>query len=92
MPKSVDDPKKPICRHFMKGKCHYRDRCRFYHPQKTTRTIEKRTKRRIGYCYCGSSLKTIMNYTPIRDEEDQQRALFFKVCSKTGRSMKRCFV
>ena len=84
MPKSS----KPICRHFVNDRCRYGDKCRFYHPIKITRTIKKKSTRKIGHCYCGSRLRRVMNYSAVRDDDD--RPAFFSVCGKTGRSMKRC--
>jgi len=84
----VKDPSRPVCRFHFQKRCKLGDRCRFYHPPRVTRTIEKKARRKIGSCYCGAGMKTIMNRSPIRDDED--KPLFFRVCARTGRSIRRC--
>lgn len=86
-----NDPTKPICRHFVnKGKCNRKKRCRFYHPSNITPNIKKQARRDIGHCYCGATQKCVINKRSYSLSENIDTPLFFVVCSRTGRSMKRC--
>ena len=88
--KPCDNPNRPLCRYFYDKKCRRGDRCRFYHPLSITPAITKERTRKLGMCYCGSYLKTVVNRTPIRRIEEDDHPLCIMVCGKTGRSMKRC--
>ena len=87
-----DDNTKPICRQFVnQGNCRKRKRCYFYHPKVITPIIIKKATRQLGYCYCGSPQKRIINQRSIRYRGDDDTVpMFFVVCSNTGRSMKLC--
>lgn len=89
MPRPTNNPSNPICRRLVDGKCKYDDECRFYHPPTITRTIRKKTAREIGKCFCGAGQTKLMNKKRWRDEDDDG-PLFFVVCARTKRSMKRC--
>ena len=89
--KPCENPDRPLCRFFYDKKCRRGDRCRFYHPLAITPAITKERKRKSGFCYCGSYLKTVISRTRTQvGSEDDEYPLFIVVCMKTGRSMKRC--
>lgn len=74
----------PICRAYVNcGFCKYQDKCKFYHPQIITKIIKRKAQRELGYCFCGAPQKCIM-YKNTLD------ITFYMVCSRTGKSMKRC--
>lgn len=84
----VNDDTRPLCRYFYRKGCRKGDKCRFYHPPSITPTIRKEYDRERGRCYCGCQLKSIINNRYIRNDENDP--LFFVVCSKTKKSMKKC--
>ena len=86
----VNDPSRSVCRHFVKGKCNYKERCRFFHPQKITQPMKKRALKELGKCYCGAVQTTLINKTLWKHSEDEDRPQFFVVCGRTRRSIKRC--
>ena len=86
----VNDPSRPICRSFIRDKCTKKNMCLFFHPIEITPTVRKKVTREIGRCYCGAHQITMMNRTRRRTDEDDEAPLFFVVCGKTRRSMKRC--
>lgn len=91
-----NDPNRPICRQYVnQGTCKKRKHCNFYHPKVVSNLITKKAKRELGCCYCGSPQKTIIghrtiNYNRYESAEDVPRPVFFRVCSRTGKSMKKC--
>jgi hypothetical protein len=81
-----------ICRRFINGKCKNGSKCRFFHPNKrqiNTIPVQKEIKREPGYCYCGSHLRTTLNKRPL-DMRSDRSPTFFIVCSKTGKSIRKC--
>ena len=61
------------------------------HPKKyiEKRTNDKKIKERIiGYCYCGALQKTLLDRKTKTKNKDKR--LYFVVCSKTGKSIKKC--
>lgn len=90
---ACEDPNRPICRQYVnQGHCRRNNRCNFYHPKVMTRLIEKKAKREPGHCYCGSFQKTIIGNTTYRLEDgiNASKPTFFVVCSRTGKSMRKC--
>lgn len=86
-----NDPTKPVCRSFVnQGICRLRDGCRFYHPPHLTKTIKKKARREPGLCYCGAPQKKLVNKRQYRPGEDDAMPIFYVVCSRTGKSMRRC--
>lgn len=83
----VDDPKRPECRHFVNGNCKRGRSCWFYHPKIITTPMRKNSKRELGKCYCGSSQLTLINK---RLAIDIDNPIFFVVCGRTRKSIKRC--
>lgn len=84
----INDETRPLCRDFYRGKCRRNSKCRFYHPKVITPTIKKEFHRERGKCFCGSMLKSIRNNRFIRD--DAEAPIFFMVCGRTRKSIKRC--
>lgn len=86
--RACNDPHRPTCREFVnQGKCHRRRHCKFYHPKVITQEITKQTKRNLGHCYCGAHQRTIMVF---RGNRDIVTPTFFRVCDRTGKSMRKC--
>ena len=86
---TVSTASSPICREFVNtGICTRRGKCRFHHPVHITKSIKKQATRQPGQCYCGASQRCLVNSRRSRDDED--RPVFFVVCGKTGKSMKKC--
>ena len=84
-----DDPTRPLCRQYVNhGECRKRKRCDFYHPEIITPVITKQTKRKLKHCYCGAPQRCIVRTN--RSDPTKGDVNFFVVCSRTGRSMKRC--
>jgi hypothetical protein len=82
----------PLCSYFMHGKCKKGDNCRLFHPPQNmigTSYVQKEFKRESGQCYCGSYLRTVLNRNPMR-RTDEDSPTFYMVCSRTGKSMKKC--
>ena len=63
--------------------------CRFYHPNPITESDDKDFRREPGRCYCGASLRTMVNNKPYRDENDNG-STFYVLCSRTGKGIRRC--
>jgi hypothetical protein len=83
-----NNPAQPVCRNYVNKKCRKGINCRFYHPIKITPEIIASVTRKIGYCYCGSPQKCIINkkkYVPGGDTN-----IFFVICSRTKKSIKKC--
>lgn len=89
---ACDDDNNPVCRQFVnQGQCRKRKRCCFYHPPEITDTVIRNATRELGYCYCGAIQKRIINNRSRRTNRDGETSpMFFVICSRTGRSMKRC--
>ena len=87
-----DDPNRPVCRQFInQGKCQRRHHCGFYHPKTITPVIKKKARRELGHCYCGSPQRTVISGRNARvDEDGISHPTFFIVCSRTGKSMRKC--
>ncbi len=83
---------KPICRQFvLTGKCHIMHRCIYDHPSTINENIKRKARRSIGCCHCGSSLKRVMNQTSFKlDSNGTLRPIFYVLCSRTNKSMKKC--
>lgn len=81
----MEDFRVVYCRDFLKGNCK-RQRCRFYHPKIVTIDIQKERDRQLGYCFCGAKLRSTMNHKGKDDDP-----IFYVVCSRTSRSMRRCY-
>lgn len=87
----ASNPERPICRFFVNNKCRKGDKCRFYHPSPITPTIQKKTRRELGKCYCGAKLRTVVDnryYSNI--DEESRKPIFYNICSRTRRSIRRC--
>lgn len=69
--------------------CKKGDRCRFYHPDVIDESVIEDYNREPGRCYCGSSLRTLINQRAMREDETEPMP-FFAVCGKTGKSISRC--
>lgn len=76
---------KPLCRHYIFGRCKRGDKCRFYHPPSVTYLVSQEIKRKSGHCFCGALLQAIVR--AIGEEDDP---LFYMVCSKTRKSIRKC--
>lgn len=90
---ACDDPNRPVCRAYVnQGRCHKKKHCNFYHPRVVTQIIEKRARREPGRCYCGSRQKTIICNQTYRHQDGVMgpEPMFFVVCSRTGKSIKKC--
>ena len=86
-----NDASKPICRQFVnQAKCRRKQKCRFYHPPVITRIIKRKATRELGFCYCGALQKKLLNKRAYRVGEDDDIPIFFVVCGRTGKSMRRC--
>lgn len=88
------DPRRPICRQFVnKKKCRRGESCHYYHPAIITRDIKKQSRRHLGKCYCGALQRTIINARLARlpDPRPEDGPLFYRVCSRTGKSMRNCY-
>lgn len=86
-----NDPDKPVCRQFVnQTNCRQKQRCRFYHPPIITSIIKKKASRELGCCYCGAFQKKLLNKRGYRVGEDSDVPIFFVVCGRTGKSMRRC--
>ena len=86
-----DDATRPVCKqHVLHGNCRKRHGCRFFHPLAITPAITKKARREPGFCYCGSAQRRLLNNSKFRPGDDADKPLFFAVCGRTGRSMKRC--
>lgn len=85
----VDDPSKPICRYFVKSRCKRGRKCRFYHPKKITPIITRKATKKLGYCYCGAKQITLVNKSLWKEDDEK---IFFVVCGRTRKSIKRCMV
>jgi len=84
------DSNRPVCRQFInQGKCHYHNKCKFYHPEVISPIIKRKATRKLGYCFCGSSQRCVINNRHYRAGENDN-IVFFVVCSQTGRSMRYC--
>ena len=80
-----------ICKYFINNRCKYGKKCKLYHPtsnQIKTLSVKKEVNRKSGHCYCGSYLRTILNRFSTRN--DDNFPVFFRVCARTGSSMKKC--
>lgn len=89
---ACNDPNRPICRAYVnQSKCNRNNHCNFYHPRVITQMIKKKARREPGFCYCGSLQRTIIaNRVFRRSDEDDAPPTFFIICSRTGKSMKKC--
>lgn len=62
-------PRPVLCRDYytrkLKNKdimeCSAGNKCQLEHPKEITPAISKEYERKTGFCYCGASLKTLMN-------------------------------
>lgn len=86
--------KKYLCRRYYSNKLNginknCRD-CRFHHPSEVSQKYTQEYNRELGFCYCGSVLKTIINRRSRRNNDDN--SFFIIVCSRTHKGMKRCRV
>lgn len=82
------DESRPVCRQFVNHKwCRKRLQCNFYHPLVITPLIKKKATRKLGHCYCGYPQRRLISRRLLRSSDDN---IFFVVCSRTGRSMKKC--
>jgi hypothetical protein len=93
---------KLLCRNFysklLKGEnpksCSLGKNCKFTHPKKVSPRYTNEFNRQLGFCYCGSSIKSILNkkYHYLSDPESSELnlPLFYMVCSRTRKSIKRC--
>lgn len=77
---------KTLCRRFYRGQCKKGNQCNFFHPKKITKNVTKEYNRESGHCYCGAVQKTIPN----NHRKDDEDPYFYVICSRTGRSMRRC--
>lgn len=83
-----NDINQPVCRqHVNQGYCRRGNKCRFYHPKIINTTIKKKAERKLGYCYCGHPLKKLVNSRYVVNDN---KPLFFMVCSRSGRSISNC--
>lgn len=74
----------PVCRSFVKtGECIHKARCKFKHPNPITQKDRQEADREIGRCHCGSGQRIV-----ISNRYDEP--MFFVVCARTGKSMKKC--
>ena len=89
---ACNNPGNPLCRQYVnQGNCRKRKRCCFYHPEAITPIIAKQAKRQLGFCYCGSPQRRIINHRAFKNSNvDDSIPKFFAVCSRTGRSMRQC--
>lgn len=88
---ACNDPLNPICRQFVnQGTCRRRSNCRFYHPRVITDIIRRKAGRELGHCYCGSLQRKLINRRAFNIRDNERCPIFFVVCGRTGRSMKRC--
>jgi hypothetical protein len=87
---ACEDKSRPTCRHFLRGKCSYGLKCRFYHPAIITPVLERESTREFGFCYCGALQRTLINKRLYVLGESSDIPTFFIVCSKTGKSMRHC--
>lgn len=86
-----NDSDNPVCREYVnQGNCHNKQRCRFYHPKRVTMKIRKKAKRAAGFCYCGYSLQCLVSSRTSRTGRRDSDPIFFSVCSRTKKSMKKC--
>jgi hypothetical protein len=86
-----DDTEIPICREFVnQGNCRKRKQCYFNHPQEITSSVVKKATRQLGYCYCGAPQKRIIINYGHKFHRNNNHPMFFVVCSRTNRSLKRC--
>ena len=61
--------------------------CSLYHPLKVTNQGTKEYNRKLGRCYCGSELMTVICH---KNRFNEKEPRFFVICSKTRRSMRGC--
>lgn len=61
-------------------------RCRFAHPEAVSVQSTQEYNRKLGFCYCGASLTTIVKHSIDRDADPT----FFMVCGRTRKAIKRC--
>ena len=80
-----NDPTRPICKRWLSGKC--LKKCLFYHPPIIDAYHIKHCKRQSRRCFCGALQKSILNRRALHDED---APLYYVVCGRTRRSMKRC--
>lgn len=85
-----------ICRPYVHSKihnlppqCRKGQRCRFYHPEVIDASVIEDYDRELGRCYCGASLRTLINQRSLQDDEVELKP-FFVVCSRTGKSIVKC--
>ena len=85
-----------ICRPFVHSlinnlplQCKKGNRCRFYHPEIIDASVIEDYNREPGRCYCGSSLRTLINHRLMTENEIEVKP-FFVVCGKTGKAITRC--
>jgi hypothetical protein len=93
-------PRPVLCRDYytrkLKNKdimeCSAGNKCQLEHPKEITPAISKEYERKTGFCYCGASLKTLMNRRFCQRNTDHSTpSLFFVVCGRTRKSIQRCF-
>lgn len=77
-----------LCREYILDVCPNKLKCKFEHPDIITPEMRQKCLRDINRCYCGCSLKTIMNRYNHSNIEDEN--IFFSVCSRTNKSIENC--
>lgn len=83
------DSSNPICKDFVKGRCKRKHNCKFYHPLRIDRISLLQAGRKSGECFCGAPLIKVVKKR-YNTGEDRELPLFFCLCSRTKRSIKRC--
>lgn len=91
---------KPLCRSYYKRKlaganinrCSQGKICKFDHPASISSAHTSDFNRELRRCYCGSELKTIISSQPpiYNQSGEDVSSIFFVVCGRTRKSIKRC--
>lgn len=91
-----------VCKFFLAGYCNKDDKCKFSHNVPILTAPIRKRKLKKGFCYCGYRSFNIVyskdiKWNNLTEEnvnnlisEDKLNIKWFRLCSKTGKSIKYC--